>query len=311
MDMLMDWMQVEIEPTSSPLGIFVFRCTYCNHVVPKALVPTELGLREDEQPVPAHIYPCDACPCGYGRFVIAEPRNDTALPTDSRSSATADARATLPELREKIEHADHRKLAVREIRPNPHQPRKFFDQEALQSLADSIVQVGLLEDILVRPVSDGYELVLGERRWRATQLAGLDTVSAKVVPLTDEEVQRVTVVENVQRSDLTEVEEAFAYKALIDTGMRQGDVGSSMGKLGERVAERLKVLSSQYYVDYQEEQIRQLSAQIDRLRERLEERNARYEVRIVERAGLAEHLADGFDLVTPLEGGQFVVRRQL
>jgi ParB/RepB/Spo0J family partition protein len=308
-----DWMELEVKHSTGPLAGFAFRCTYCNHVVPKSLAPSELGLGADELPTPEHIYPYTGCPCGYGRFVIAEPRNGEAAPATTAPSATLHGQAPVVEeaLRAKVEGAQYRKLPVQEIRPNPRQPRKFFDRDQLQSLSDSILHMGLLEDILVRPVPDGFELVLGERRWRATQLAGLDTISAKIVPLSDEEVQRIAVVENVQRSDLTEVEEAFAYKELIDQGMRQGEVGASMGKLGDRVAERLKVLSSQYYVEYQEERIRQLSTEVDRLRDHLEERNARYDVRLADGAALPELLASGFDLVTAVDLGQFLVRRRL
>ncbi|MEA2639676.1 MAG: ParB family transcriptional regulator, chromosome partitioning protein [Chloroflexota bacterium] len=302
-----DWMRLDIEPGATPLAAFAFRCTYCNHLIPKPLRSEELGLVSGEPPQPEHIYPYAGCGCGQGRFVIAEVRG-----ADAPSRVPPDEAATDPsgDLHDKVERAEYRKLPVREIRPNPNQPRRFFDREALQSLADSIAAMGLLEDILVRPVPDGYELVLGERRWRATQLAGLDTISAKIVPLSDEEMRRISIVENVQRADLTEVEEAFAYKSFIDQGMRQADVGSVIGKMGDRVAERLKVLSSTYYVEYQDERIRQLGGEIDKLRERLEERTARYDVQVVDQGGLAGALAVGFDLVTALDDSRFVVRRR-
>ncbi len=309
--MLTDWMHIDIEATATPLGAFAFRCTYCNHMIPKPLMHAEIGLAEGEMPQPEHIYPYTGCGCGQGHFVIAEPvGTSSATQRKSPSSSAREAAATSSALHDKVESADYRKLPVREIRPNPRQPRKFFEQDQLQSLADSIKHMGLLEDILVRPVPDGYELVLGERRWRATQLAGLDTISAKVAPLTDSEVEQISIVENVQRADLTQVEEAFAYKGFIDRGMRQEDVGSAMGKLGDRVADRLKVLSSTYYVEYQEQRIRDLSAEVEKLRERLEERTARYDVQVVDQSSLAAALSNGYDLVTMLDGGQFIVRRR-
>src|SRR5579871_4603572 len=305
-----DWMHLEIERTAAPLDAFLFRCTYCNHIIPKPLLPTEIGIGEDETPQPEHIYPYTGCGCGHGRFVIAEPRVTNGAATANTAARTETPVQEANALRDKVEHAAYRKLPVREIRPNPRQPRKFFDQEALQSLADSITHMGLLEDILVRPVPDGYELVLGERRWRATQLAGLGTISAKVVPLSDAEVEQIAIVENVQRADLTDVEEAFAYKGFIDRGMRQDEVGATMGKLGDRVAERLKALSSTYYVEYQEQRIRELDEEVERLRARLEERTARYDVQVVNQAGLTGALATGYDLVAVLDNQQFVVRRR-
>jgi ParB/RepB/Spo0J family partition protein len=214
-----------------------------------------------------------------------------------------------PDLRERIEGAAYAKVPVDKIRPNPFQPRRFFEQDALRGLGESIKQMGLLEDVLVRPAGDGYELVLGERRLRATQLAGLPAISAKIVELSDDEMKRVAIVENVQRENLTPVEEAFAFKQYVDSGLRQKDVGLHMGGMQNRVAERLKVLSSHYYVQFQEDRIRELEDKVRDYESRLNHR-PRYEARIVPEDQLLEAIEAGFDIVHQLNDGRIVLRRE-
>ncbi|GEM_PF-4619511 len=212
------------------------------------------------------------------------------------------------DLRQRIENAAYAKLAVETIVPNPFQPRRFFEQDALRGLGESIKQMGLLEDVLVRPSGEGYELVLGERRLRATQMAGLPSISAKIVELTDEEMKRIAIVENVQRENLSPVEEAFAYKQYVDSGLRQKDVGLVMGNMQNRVAERLKVLSSHYYVQFQEDRIRELEAKV-RTHEQ-SNRRPRYDVRIVDEGSLAELVEQGFEILHQLRNGRLVLRRE-
>jgi ParB family transcriptional regulator, chromosome partitioning protein len=212
------------------------------------------------------------------------------------------------DLRERIENAAYAKLPVAKIRPNPFQPRRFFEQDALRGLGESIKQMGLLEDVLVRPAGDGYELVLGERRLRATQIADLPTISTKIVELSDDEMKRIAIVENVQRENLTPVEEAFAYKQYVDSGLRQKDVGIVMGGMQDRVADRLKVLSSHYYVQFQEERIRELEDKVRGYEDR--NRRPRFEACIAEEAMLAELIEDGFEVLHQLQDGRIVLRRE-
>lgn len=109
------------------------------------------------------------------------------------------------------------KIPVSEIRPNPYQPRQQFDQEALEELAESIRQNGVLQPIIVRKSSaKGYELVAGERRHRASILAGIDTIPAIVRELNEEFMIRYAILENLQREDLTPLEEADAYQLMME-----------------------------------------------------------------------------------------------
>ena len=105
---------------------------------------------------------------------------------------------------------------VTQIRSNPYQPRTHFDQEALQELADSIKVHGIVEPIIVKKSIKGYELVAGERRTKAAKLAGVETIPAIVKDYTDEQMMEIALLENIQREDLTPIEEAKAYKNFID-----------------------------------------------------------------------------------------------
>jgi len=105
---------------------------------------------------------------------------------------------------------------IEEIRPNPHQPRKHFDEAKLQELSDSIKEKGILEPLLVRKVSDGYELIVGERRWRAAQKAGLKEVPVLIKEFDERAALEISLIENLQREDLNPIEEAEAYRRLIE-----------------------------------------------------------------------------------------------
>ncbi len=105
---------------------------------------------------------------------------------------------------------------IEEIRPNPHQPRKHFDEAKLQELADSIKEKGILEPLLVRKVSEGYELIVGERRWRAAQKAGLKEVPVLIKEFDERAALEISLIENLQREDLNPIEEAEAYQRLIE-----------------------------------------------------------------------------------------------
>ncbi len=135
-------------------------------------------------------------------------------------------------------------LPVHSIYPNPFQPRQQFRDEELQALADSIKMHGLLQPILVRPKEDGYELVAGERRWRAAQLAGLTEIPAIVRPCSDDELLALALIENLQREDLNPLEEAQAYKTLMERfGLTQETIAERVGKSRAAVANTLRLLS--------------------------------------------------------------------
>lgn len=135
-------------------------------------------------------------------------------------------------------------LSINDIVPNKDQPRKTFDEGALQELADSIAQHGVLQPLLVRPLpSGGYQLVAGERRWRASRIAGLKEVPVVIKELSDIETMEIAIIENLQREDLNPIEEAEGLQALIDRcGFTQEDVAVSVGKSRPAIANSLRLL---------------------------------------------------------------------
>ncbi len=137
-----------------------------------------------------------------------------------------------------------RELTITDIRPNPNQPRVHFDEESLVELSASIQAIGVLQPILVRPVEGGFELIAGERRWRAAQRAGLSRIPA-VVRITDDVASvEQALVENLHRQDLTPLEEAAAYQQLLeDFGMTHEQVATKVGKSRSAITNSLRLLS--------------------------------------------------------------------
>lgn len=146
---------------------------------------------------------------------------------------------------EEISSSSAVKLKINEIEPNREQPRKEFNQGALSELADSIALHGIIQPLLVRPLSDGsYQLVAGERRWRAARLAGLSEVPVVIRELSDSETMEIALIENLQREDLNPIEEAQGLKLLIDTyGLTQEDCAKRVGKSRPAIANALRLLS--------------------------------------------------------------------
>ncbi len=136
-------------------------------------------------------------------------------------------------------------LRTAEIEPNREQPRKNFSDEAITSLADSIREHGMLQPILVRPlISGGYQIVAGERRWRAARMLGLNEVPVNIRELTDIEAMQIALIENLQRENLNPVEEALGYKELIENfGMTQDKVAKTVGRSRSAVANAVRLLS--------------------------------------------------------------------
>jgi ParB family chromosome partitioning protein len=134
-------------------------------------------------------------------------------------------------------------IPIAEIRPNPQQPREHFDEEALAALADSIREVGILQPVLVRETDDGYELIAGERRWRAARRVGLQNIPALVRDTDDASALEHALVENVHRSDLNVLEEAAAYQQLIeDFGLTHEEVSIRVGRSRTSVTNTLRLL---------------------------------------------------------------------
>lgn len=136
------------------------------------------------------------------------------------------------------------KVKISEIRPNPYQPRKEFDQTGLQELADSIKENGVFQPILVRKSLQGYELVAGERRLRASKLAGLKEIPVIVKDFGDKEMMEISLLENIQRKDLTPIEEASAYEQLIKKlNYTQEQLAKRIGKSRANVTNLLRLLT--------------------------------------------------------------------
>ena len=136
-------------------------------------------------------------------------------------------------------------LNINDIEPNRNQPRKDFDDEALNSLAESISQHGLIQPIVVRStIGGGYTIIAGERRWRASRLAGLTEIPVVVKDTDEQSLMEMALVENLQREDLNAVEEALGYKSLIDNfGLTQEEVATKMAKSRSAVANALRLLN--------------------------------------------------------------------
>ena len=134
---------------------------------------------------------------------------------------------------------------INDIEPKRDQPRKYFDEEALKELADSIAMHGVIQPLLVRPLSDGgYQLIAGERRWRASRMAGLTQVPVVVREMTDEEAMELALIENLQREDLNPIEEAEGFKLLMDTySFTQEQAAEKVGKSRPAVANALRLLA--------------------------------------------------------------------
>jgi ParB family chromosome partitioning protein len=134
-------------------------------------------------------------------------------------------------------------LPVGQIRPNPHQPRSEFAQDDLRELAESIREVGLLQPVVVRPAGDGFELLVGERRLRAAKIAGVERIPAIVREADDRDALEQALVENLQRADLRPLEEAFAYRNLVELfELTQEEVARRVGKSRVHVTNTLRLL---------------------------------------------------------------------
>ncbi len=134
-------------------------------------------------------------------------------------------------------------IPIDELRPNPYQPRKTFDEEALRELADSIEEHGVFQPIIVKRSIKGYEIIAGERRFRASKMAGKSTIPAIVRDFSDEEMMEIALLENLQREDLNAIEEAMAYRTLQERlGLTQEELAKKVGKSRSHVTNMLGLL---------------------------------------------------------------------
>lgn len=145
---------------------------------------------------------------------------------------------------EPLEKSAYQQLPIYKVEPNPDQPRQDFDEEELQSLADSIAIHGVIQPLTVRELPSGYyQIIAGERRWRAARMANLSEVPAVIIEADDRKVKELALIENLQRQDLNPVEEALGYRSLMDEyGLTQEDAAARVGKSRSAVANALRLL---------------------------------------------------------------------
>lgn len=181
------------------------------------------------------------------REVASAPQVTVPAPQATVSAATqAQPQAETAGVRESsAEAAPHHldEVPIELVHPNPNQPRMHFNKEELDELALSIEKDGLLQPILVREDAEGYEIIAGERRWQASQLAGLKKVPVRIKEADDMKVLELALIENLQRSDLNPIEEAYGYKRMMERGNRtQSEVASAVSKGRSTIANALRLL---------------------------------------------------------------------
>ena len=145
----------------------------------------------------------------------------------------------------KVSDSPYKLLPIYKVEPNPDQPRKDFDEEELAALAESIAEHGIIQPLTVRELSSGYfQIIAGERRWRAARIAGLNEIPAVVMEADDKKVTELALIENLQRQDLNPVEEALGYRSLMEEyGMTQEAAAARVGKSRPAVANALRLLN--------------------------------------------------------------------
>ncbi|MRG87960.1 ParB/RepB/Spo0J family partition protein [Salinibacillus xinjiangensis] len=149
-----------------------------------------------------------------------------------------------PEVDVDLNDESVKEIPIQQCRPNPYQPRKTFQADAIEELKESIVQHGILQPIILRTSIKGYEIVVGERRFRAAKEAGLETIPAVIRDLSDEQMMELALLENLQREDLTPIEEAQAYDRLMnELGITQETLAQRLGKSRPHIANLVRLLS--------------------------------------------------------------------
>ncbi|SNX53771.1 ParB/RepB/Spo0J family partition protein [Thermoanaerobacterium sp. RBIITD] len=135
-------------------------------------------------------------------------------------------------------------IKISDIEPNQYQPRRHFNDESLQELSESIKENGVIQPIIVRKIDYGYQIVAGERRWRAAKLAGLKEIPALVKEFDDQKVMEIALIENLQREDLNPIDEAKAYKSLIEQfNLTQEEISKRVGKSRSAIANSIRLLN--------------------------------------------------------------------
>lgn len=173
----------------------------------------------------------------------AERRPELGTVTATRPVAQQEAERTEDAVIKEVVSREPDEIPLTSIRPNPDQPRTNFKKEELEELASSIEKDGLLQPIVVRPVGDEYEIIAGERRWQACRMLDLKTVPVRIKAADDEKVLELALIENIQRSDLNPIEEAYGYKRLMERkNMTQSELAQVVSKGRSTIANALRLL---------------------------------------------------------------------
>lgn len=166
---------------------------------------------------------------------------DTMIPV--YPSKVKEVKETVAEVKQETEKKNETIVKITEVEPNREQPRKKFDEDALLELSDSIKQFGVLQPLLVQKRQDYYEIIAGERRWRAAKMAGLKEIPVIIKDFTDQEIVEISLIENIQREDLNPIEEALAYKRLLtEFNLKQDEVAERVSKSRTTVTNSMRLL---------------------------------------------------------------------
>ena len=178
-----------------------------------------------------------------GTSEASKPSRSRNNQQNSSENTSKEVKTVTKEVVKEVVKEVEQKIKINLIEPNKSQPRKQFDEEALQELSDSIKKYGVLEPLIVTKKGDYYEIIAGERRWRAAKLAGLKEVPVVVRELSTQEIVEISLIENIQREDLNPVEEAMAYKRLIDEfNLKQDEVAERVSKSRTAVTNSMRLL---------------------------------------------------------------------
>jgi len=159
-------------------------------------------------------------------------------------SMGSDLQSVIDTIEKKAPQLTQVQIPLKDIRPNPYQPRKHFDEEKLNELAQSIKEHGIFQPIILKQSVQGYEIVAGERRTRAANIVGLETVPAIIVDFTDQQMMEIALLENIQREDLNAIEEAQAYKTMMDKlDLTQAELAKRVGKSRAHIANTVRLLN--------------------------------------------------------------------
>lgn len=166
---------------------------------------------------------------------------DSLIP--NKSVKTPENEVKKPDIKDESSKSGEIMVKINEVEPNRDQPRKEFDEDSLVELADSIKQFGILQPLLVQKKKDYYEIIAGERRWRAAKIAGIKEVPVIIKEYTNQEIVEISLIENIQRENLNPIEEAMAYKRLLEEfNLKQDEVAERVSKSRTAVTNSMRLL---------------------------------------------------------------------